>query len=92
MDESSAAAFRRMSSFTILMRSWNNYCYCHSIYFTPFDFIFDRAKEISLVPNKSTSVRSISLQPESNANIFAAVCYDRTVRIFDTRNTGNDGI
>ena len=31
------------------------------------------------------SVRSLSLQPESNGNIFAAACY-RAVRMFDVRN------
>ena len=51
--------------------------------------IFDRAKEISLIPNKNTSVRNISLQPESNGDIFAAACYDHTLRIFDVRNSGN---
>ena len=33
-------------------------------------------------------VYEISLQPETNGNVFATICDDDTFRLFDTRQSG----
>ena len=31
------------------------------------------------------NVKTIALQPDTNGNLFATACYDRILRLFDTR-------